>query len=272
VPIVKETDKAFSGLVPDLYERYLGPWMFESYATDLARRAAEREAERVLETAAGTGIATRALVRAFPANVSITATDLNQGMLDVAARLCAAPNVTWRQADALALPFADRAFDVAVCQFGAMFFPDKLAAYRETLRVLRPGGRFLFNVWDRIEENEFAHTISDAVAACFPDDPPQFLRRTPWGYHDVAAIREGILKAGFRQCAAETVSVRARAPSARVPAVGICQGSPLRLEIEARGTGALETATAAATAALERRFGTGPIEGKMQALVFTAAS
>ena len=265
---MKESDKTFAGSVPELYERYLGSWMFEPYAADLARRAAALETEYLLEIAAGTGIATRALARALPAHVSILATDLNQGMLDVAARIGAAPNVEWRQADALSLPFADRTFDTAVCQFGAMFFPDKLAAYRETMRVLKPGGRFLFSVWDRIEENEFVRSVSDAVAACFPQDPPQFMPRIPFGYYDVSAIRAALLKAGFRECAAETVSIRAEVPSARIAALGLCQGTPLRLEIEARGATALETATTVATAALEQQFGTGPIAGGMQAHIF----
>lgn len=268
---MKESDKTFAGSVPELYERYLGSWMFEPYAADLARRAAGLETEYILEIAAGTGIATRALARALPAHVSILATDLNQGMLDVAARLGAAPNVEWRQADALSLPFAGRTFDTAVCQFGAMFFPDKLAAYRETMRVLKLGGRFLFSVWDRIEENEFVRTVSDAVAACFPQDPPQFMPRVPFGYYDVSATQAVLLKAGFRESAAETVSIRAEVPSARIAALGLCQGTPLRLEIEARGPSALEAATAAATAALERHFGTGPIAGRMQAIVLMAS-
>ena len=267
---MKDTDKAFAGSIPTLYDRHLGSCLFEPYAADLAKRAVAFKPTKILETAAGTGIVTRALIRALPAHVSITATDLNEGMLDVAAAILKAPNVEWRQADALALPFADGAFDLAVCQFGAMFFPDKAVAYREALRVLETGGHFLFNIWDRIEQNEFSHVVSDAVADFFPNNPPRFLARTPFGYHDVAVIKRELREAGFRESAVETVQFRSRAASAGSPAIGYCQGSPLRFEIEARDESALEKVTAAAAAALEKRFGAGPIEGRMQALVFVA--
>jgi len=267
---MKDTDKLFVGSMPALYDRHLGPFIFEPYAQDLAARVAGFGPQQVLETAAGTGIVTRALARALPATAAIAATDLNQAMVDYAAAQTRAPNVTWRQADALALPFADGAFDVVVCQFGVMFFPDKVAGYREALRVLKPGGRFLFNVWDRIEENEISHVLTEAVAALFPADPPRFLARTPHGYHDVAAIRAQLGQAGFGRVEIETVAKRGRAPSPRDPALGFCQGSPLRSEIEARDAGRLQEATEAAARALAERFGPGPIEGKIQAHVITA--
>jgi ubiquinone/menaquinone biosynthesis C-methylase UbiE len=226
--------------------------------------------QRLLETAAGTGIVTRAMARALAEPVSITATDLNQAMVDYAAAQTTAPNVTWRQADALALPFDDGTFDAVVCQFGAMFFPDKRAGYREALRVLKPGGRFLFNVWDRIQDNEISHVLTEAVAALFPADPPRFLARTPHGYHDVRVIRDELEQAGFARVEIETVEKRGRSPSPRDPAIGFCQGSPLRSEIEARDAGRLQEATAAAADALAARFGAGPIEGKIQAHVITA--
>ena len=267
---MKDTDKLFVGSMPALYDRHLGPFIFEPYAGDLAERVARLGPQQLLETAAGTGIVTRALARALPATAAITATDLNQAMVDYAPTQTKARNVSWRQADALALPFPDGTFDAVVCQFGVMFFPDKRAGYREALRVLKPGGRFLFNVWDRIEENEISRVVTDAVASLFPADPPQFLARTPHGYHDVAVIRDQLAQAGFASVEVETVEKRGRAPSARDPAMGFCQGSPLRSEIEARDAGRLEEATAAAAEAIAARFGAGPIEGKIQAHVITA--
>jgi ubiquinone/menaquinone biosynthesis C-methylase UbiE len=268
---MKEADKLFVGSMPALYDRHLGPFIFEPYAQDLAERIARVVVpHRLLETAAGTGIVTRAMARALAESVAITATDLNQAMVDYAAAETKAPNVAWRQADALALPFADGTFDVVVCQFGVMFFPDKRAGYREALRVLKPGGRFLFNVWDRIEDNEISHVLTDAVAALFPADPPRFLARTPHGYHDVRVIRDELGQAGFARVEIETVEKRGRAPSPRAPAIGFCQGSPLRSEIEARDAGRLQEVTAVAADALAARFGTGPIEGKIQAHVISA--
>jgi ubiquinone/menaquinone biosynthesis C-methylase UbiE len=226
----------------------------------------------VLETAAGTGVVTRALACALSPEVEITATDLNQTMLDFAAAQRGAERVGWRQADAHALPFADRLFDVVLCQFGVMFFPDRATAYREAKRVLEPDGRFLFSVWDGIEENEFAHTVTDAVAGLFPDNPPRFFARTPHGHHDVAVIENELRAAGFTNIAIETVTRRSRAPSPRDAAVGMCQGTPLRSEIEGRAADRLEAATNAAAAALAARFGTGAIDGKIQAHIVTASA
>jgi SAM-dependent methyltransferase len=176
--------------------------------------------------------------------------------------------VEWRQADAMQLPFPDRAFDAVVCQFGVMFFPDKAKAFSEALRVLRPGGLFLFNVWDRIEENEFADTITAALADFFPADPPRFLARTPHGYHDRATIERDLADGGFtKQARIATVTAQSRAKSPQVPAVAYCQGTPLRNEIEARDAIRLDAATDAATTAIANRFGSQTVEGRIQARV-----
>jgi ubiquinone/menaquinone biosynthesis C-methylase UbiE len=263
-------DATFVGSIPALYDRCLGPFLFEPYAQDLARRLQELRPRRILETAAGTGIVTRAVAAALP-DAEITATDLNQAMLDRAATQLQGPNVTWRQADAQALSFEDASFDVVVCQFGVMFFPDKQRGYQEARRVLRPGGRFLFSVWDSIEDNEIPHCIAESVKAMFPTDPPNFLARTPYGYHDEAAIRDALRQAGFGQVDVETVEKTSRAPSSLEPAMGLCQGSPLRSEIEARDAGRLEEVTTNAAEAVASRYGRGEVAGRMQALVITAS-
>src|SRR5262245_29869689 len=166
------TDKAFTGSIAQLYERLLVPLIFAPYARDLAARIAQVRSRRILETAAGTGVLTRALAAQLPADGAITATDLNEPMLAQAKAVLPDPRVAWRQADALALPFEDSSFDVAACQFGVMFFPDRVKGHAEARRVLAPGGRLFFNVWDRIEDNEFADTITQALAEVFPNDPP----------------------------------------------------------------------------------------------------
>jgi ubiquinone/menaquinone biosynthesis C-methylase UbiE len=270
--IMAATDKVFAGSIPELYERLLVPLIFEPYARDLAERVAKADPRDVLETAAGTGVLTRALAARLPAQARMTATDLNQPMLDHARARHpgGGDRITWQQADALALPFADESFDAVACQFGVMFFPDKVKGYREARRVLRPGGRFFFNVWTQISESEFADVVTQALATVFPQDPPRFLARTPHGYHDVGKIREELADAGFGSVAVDTLEQTSTAASPRDPAVAYCQGTPLRNEIEARAASRLEEATQAATDALARRFGSGPIEGRIRAHVITA--
>ncbi len=265
------TDKLFAGPIPELYECLVVPLIFESYARDLARRVGETKPQDVLETAAGTGALTRAMASCLPATTRIVATDLNAPMLDQAAKRQAGDRrIEWRQADALALPFPAESFDVVACQFGAMFFPDKVAAYKEARRVLRSGGHFMFNVWDRISENEFADVVTQALAAVFPDNPPRFMARTPHGYHDVEQIRRELSAAGFSDIAIDAVDEKSRASSPREAAVAYCHGTPLRNEIEARDASRLEHATAQAAAALARQFGNGPIEGPIRAFVIRA--
>jgi ubiquinone/menaquinone biosynthesis C-methylase UbiE len=266
-----KADTVFAGSIPSLYDRYLGPLIFEPYAQDLANRLSVLNAARVLETAAGTGIVTRALMRLLPASVSVVATDLNQPMLEHAAKQTSSSRVSWQKADAQALPFPDATFDAVACQFGAMFFPDKQKAYREARRVLKPGGRFIFSVWDKIEFNEFADLVTAAVAEMFPDDPPLFLARTPHGYHDKDAIIAELRSAGFVDIAAETLARRSVAASCRDPAIGYCQGSPLRNEIEVRDASRLAEATEAAATKISGRFGSGPVDGMIQAHVITAS-
>ena len=266
-----KVDTVFSGSIPSLYDRYLGPLIFEPYAEDLANRLSALNPKRVLEMAAGTGIVTRALLRSLPQSVSIVATDLNQPMLDHAAERVSSERVSLHKADAQSLPFPDHSFDAVVCQFGVMFFPDKPKAYREARRVLKPGGYFIFSVWDRLEYNEFAELTVAAVAELFPDDPPGFLARTPHGYHDQHAIIADVRGAGFGSVTSETVTRRSRAPTCRDPAIGFCQGSPLRNELEARGAARLTEATDAAAVRIAAGLGAGPVDGMIQAHVITAS-
>jgi SAM-dependent methyltransferase len=222
----------------------------------------------VLEIAAGTGVVTRALASGLGGDVSIVATDLNSAMLEYASARGTSRAVEWRQADAMDLPFPDAEFGAVVCQFGAMFFPDKARAFSEALRVLAPGGIFLFSVWDRIEENEFADAVTRAIEPLFPQDPPRFLPRTPHGYHDPSTLRRDIATAGFvKTPLIATVAARSRAGSPRVPAVAYCQGTPLRNEIEARDPSRLAEATDAAERAIAERFGSGAVDGKIKAHV-----
>jgi ubiquinone/menaquinone biosynthesis C-methylase UbiE len=266
-----EADKLFAGSIPENYDRYMVPLIFQPYAADIARRVAALSPKTVLEVAAGSGVVTRALAPRLSRGASYTVTDLNQPMLDYAAsQQPADTRIGWRQADALALPFEDASFDVVCCQFGAMFFPDRVSGYREARRVLRPGGHYIFSVWDRIEENIFADDVTNALARIFPSDPPRFLARTPHGYHDTMLIRRDVEQAGFSRVTIETIAEQSPASSARLPAVAYCQGTLLRNEIEAREAGKLQSATDYVEAAIAGKHGHGNISAKISAHVITA--
>ncbi|MBR1132797.1 class I SAM-dependent methyltransferase [Bradyrhizobium iriomotense] len=268
---MSDTDKVFAGSIPKIYDAYLVPLIFSVYAEDLARRVAARAPSVLLEIAAGTGVVTRAVAAALPRGIRYVATDLNEPMLAVAAQRQADDDrITWRQADGMALPFGDAEFDVACCQFGAMFFPDRVKAYGEVKRILKDNGTFVFNVWDRIEDNLLTHEATVALEKLFPDDPPRFMVRTPHGYHDKAVIRSDLERAGFRDIRIETRSEISRAPSAEYVAIALCQGTPLRSEIEARDASKLQAATDIVAEALRARHGTGAVEGKIQAIVIEA--
>lgn len=259
------TDKLFSGSIPEFYETYLVPLIFKPYAQDLAQRVSEEPVSRVLEVAAGTGVVARALVDTLGTNASIVATDLNQSMLDYGASVRTDKNVKWKQADALTLPFENGTFDAVVCQFAVMFFPDRAKAYSEALRVLKTGGRFIFNSWDHIRENEFADTVTESLTDLFPSDPPQFLARTPHGYWNIDEIVSDLKEGGFTTTPKiETMEARSKASNPSIPAIAYCQGTPLRNEIEIRDSSLLIKATEIATKALAKRFGTGEIDGKIQ--------
>lgn len=262
-------DAAFAGSIPAIYDRCLGPMLFEPFANDLAERAAALGATAILETAAGTGVATAALALALP-DATIVATDLNPAMLDVAAARVDRAGVRFQPADAQSLPFADAAFDLVACQFGVMFMPDRVGAYREAWRVLRPGGAFLFNAWAGLDANPVAALTEQAMATMFPGDPPGFLGRTPYGYADRGRIAEDLAAAGFVDIECDPVTVPCRAPRARDAASGFCTGSPLRSEIEARDPARLDAAVDCATAAIEAAFGPAPLDATMAANVVTA--
>jgi SAM-dependent methyltransferase len=269
---VSDSDRNFHSSVATVYETLLVPMIFDPYADDLANRVAALAPQRVLEIACGTGAVTRALASTLPETVPIMATDLNQAMIDQAIGTGTFRPVEWRQADVMQLPFEDESFDAIVCQFGAMFFPEKRQAFSEVRRVLQPGGTFIFNVWDVIEENQFADVVTEAVGECFPDDPPVFLARTPHGYNDFVAIQRDLFGAGLDgQCEITTLRLRSRATSPEHVSMAFCHGTPLRNEIEKRDASRLEEVTAAATAKVQARFGDGVVEAKMQAHIFSVA-
>jgi ubiquinone/menaquinone biosynthesis C-methylase UbiE len=256
----------YRGSAAELYEHLLVPLIFSPHARILASRLAGISTGDLLEIAAGTGALTRELCKVMPATVRIVASDLNQPMLDQAMTVADARRVTWRQADAMSLPFGDRSFDAAVCQFGVMFFPDKVTAYREALRVLKPGGRFLFSVWDKLETNVLNQMYQDILERMFPSDAPGRMR-VPYSYHDTDSIERDLREAGFSDVGIEVVPEWYGSMSAREAAYALVQGHSVRVEIETRGPDYLDKAAEALAQAVADRFGEGPVKIPNRAMI-----
>jgi ubiquinone/menaquinone biosynthesis C-methylase UbiE len=263
------TDTLFAGSIPAIYDQYMVPLVFAPYARLVAKRAAAFRPNRILETAAGTGVVTEELHRALP-DAEIVATDLNQPMLEQAARRLGAAKVHFQPADAQSLPFPDNSFDLVVCQFGIMFFPDKVRANSEARRVLRDGGRYMLVIWDRIERNLATMAAGQAIAGLFPMEAVRFFERVPFRYHDVGVIEQDLLAAGFTDVEFETVELPSRAACARHAAIGLVQGTPVRSDIEQIDAGMLDTATEAAAKALLQFEGPDGFDAPMSARLVTA--
>ena len=258
------TDTVFAGSIPAIYDRYMVPLVFAPYARLVAERAASFQPRRILETAAGTGVVTEVLHLALP-NAEIVATDLNEPMLEQAARRLDAANVRFQPADAQNLPFEDASFDLVVCQFGIMFFPDKGRANAEARRVLKDGGRYMLVIWDSIERNFATRVAGRAVTDLFPIDAARFYERVPFRYHDTGEIERDLSEAGFTDIDIQTVELRSRASSARDAAIALVQGTPMRSDIEQISPGSLEQATDAAAEALRQFEGPDGFDAPMSA-------
>jgi ubiquinone/menaquinone biosynthesis C-methylase UbiE len=263
---------SFIGNIPEHYDSGLGPIIFVDYAADIARRAEACGPARVLETAAGTGIVTRKLRDFLPPSVHVTATDLNAPMLEVArTKFKPGEEVDFQPADAAALPFPDGAFDTVVCQFGVMFFPQKDTSYREVRRVLAPGGRYLFSVWDSHRYNPFGRIVHETAASFFPADPPQFYK-VPFSYHQIDPIKESLIDAGFTDINVAVVRLEKEIPDAARFARGLVHGNPLIDQIRARDGVDPDRIVNALAQALREEFGADPGRMPLQAIVFSAST
>lgn len=258
----------FGGSIPEMYERAMAPVMFAPVAELMARRAAALMPQDVLETACGTGQVTRRLAAMLPASARLVATDLAPAMLDQAApRLPGfGAAVTLQQGDAQALAFPAASFDLMICGFGVMFFPDRALALREALRVLRPGGRFLFTTWDTRAANPFARIAQDVVAEHL--GPGGGAYGLAFGMHGWDAVKDLALEAGFGGFRAELLRLAVPVPDIPLFAAGLLHGNPSGQLLRSKGidTAPLVERVAARLAA---EFGTPPC-ARLQALLFEA--
>jgi ubiquinone/menaquinone biosynthesis C-methylase UbiE len=262
-------DAQFAGSIPAAYDRYLGPIFFQAYGEDLADRLRVDANGSVLELACGTGIVTRILRDRLPASVRLTATDLNEPMIQHAkAKFSAGESIDWKQADATILPFDDRSFDAVVCQFGVMFFPHKTLAGREAHRVLKPGGIFLFNVWDSLEQNPLGKIAHETISGFFEKDPPMFYQ-VPFGYHDQGEIKRMLEEAGFREIRLDVVAKTGGESRPEDAAQGLVHGNPVAVAITERDPTLLPVITQAVADALKKRFGE-TVRAPMRAIMVEA--
>jgi len=265
-----DQNSAFVGSIPENYDRYLGPVLFDPYAVDLVSRLNVSADASVLELACGTGILTRRLRDRLGSEARLIATDLNDAMLSYAARKFKPEDgIEWKQADAADLPFADQSFDAVVCQFGLMFVPDKEKALSETYRVLKPGGAFLFNVWDAIEYNELPHLAHAIIADFFDANPPDLLE-VPFSFHDVETIQSFLSATGFSEMEFYLLRLEAESPSAEEAARGLVHGNPVINALRERRESRIPEIEAALAAAVAAQCGDDPVRARMQALICSA--
>lgn len=259
---------SFVGDIPSHYDRGLGPNIFVDYADRLAERCHEIKPSNVIELAAGTGILSRRLRNTLSPETRLVVTDLNPPMLDVAkSKFTDADNVEFTVANAMALPFEDSEFDLMVCQFGVMFFPDKTASYREAARVLQSGGTYIFNVWSAMSENPFSQLAHEVTAKFFPDNPPGFYK-VPFHYGDPEDVRADLAAAGWQDVEHETIQLNKTIDNPEAFATALVYGNPLIDEIRERGGVDPDTVVAAMLDALHLRFGSEQMKMPLSATTF----
>jgi SAM-dependent methyltransferase len=264
-----DDNSGFVGSIPDYYDRDMGPIIFADYGKKAAARVAALKPTRILETAAGSGIVTRALRDALPAQAFVTATDLNAAMLEAAkTKFRPDEHVAFQTADAMNLPFEDGSFDVVLCQFGVMFYPDKDRSYREARRVLTPGGRYLLSVWDSIERARFGFAFVEACRRVFVGEPPPF-PSAPFSYSAIDPIKDALTRAGFRDIHIDVLPMEIRVPDCRAFARGMVRGSPVIDQLQSRGVDPERLIDEACDRLVEETRATGRIA--MQAIFFEAA-
>ncbi len=267
------TTPTFSGSVPNTYHTFLGPMIFDSSAKDMTARLARvfKPQSGVLELAAGTGIVTKQVLAALPPTAKLTVTDISEPMLGVAKAALSDPRLTFQPADACRLPFADLSFDTLLCQYGVMFFPDKVQAMKEARRALAPAGTYVFNIWDSFEHNPIPHTVHQTLATLTPANPIPFLAKMPFGYSDRAEIERVTRAGGFTNFKLDTVEFPCSAPSAADAARAWVEGTPIFAALTERGITDTTPVRTAVEKALAAKFGSAPCRSTMRAIVVTAS-
>lgn len=260
-----EANAAFAGAIPDKYDQYLGPLLFEPYALDMVSGMKKEGVSSVLELACGTGRVTQYLPKHFGPGVSITATDLNPDMIAVATRKIK-DDIKWRPADMQELPFAADSFDLALCQYGLMFVPDKAKAIREVARVLKKGSVFHFNTWDKIENNGIPRISRQIVTEFFNGTPPNFYF-VPFSMFDPEAIKKLMLENGFSKVEISLIKKEGISNTALEAATGMIEGNPVAKEIRDKDPNAVPDVIEKVRKEIAIQYGDNPVRCPLQAWV-----
>lgn len=256
---------SFAGTVPANYEKYLGPFLFEPYALDMAGRLQDKQYPAILEIACGTGRVTNHLSTSVQHD-TLTATDLNPDMIEVAKKIVPNPAIRWMTADAVALPFDDHSFDAVVCQFGIMFFPDKLKGLQEMHRVLKAGGKLIFNTWDKLENLPAVHLGRKVIDSFFETDPPEFYN-IPFSMHDDNELKALMQDAKFKNIKISLVIKEGVSASAADLARGMVEGSPMYVSIIEKNPALVEPMKEQVEKVVGEKFGHKPLKCHLQAWV-----
>ncbi len=262
---MEQTIFPFDRTIPGIYEQYLGPYIFEPYAVYVSSRI-KGSPQQVLEIASGTGRVTWHIAERIGKSATLTATDLNPGMLNIARQQVDASNVEFREADAQELPFPDNSFDCVICQFGYMFLPERQKGFNEAWRVLRPGGQFLFVTWDKPENNITYHISHQTVLQFLKTPPPSFYGK-PYTMYDPVELQKHLADAGFTKATIEKISLQGESPSAMDVATGFVEGNAIVHEILKEGPELLETIKQAVAAKINEEVSKDPVRSELNAWV-----
>jgi SAM-dependent methyltransferase len=261
---------AFSGSIPANYETYLGPLFFEPFAKAMIDHIRPMHLEAVLEVACGTGRVTKYLPNTLHPSAQMVITDINPAMVEYAKKVCGTnPRFQWDIVDAVKLPYKAAQFDGILSAFGVMFYSDRRKAYEEAMRVLKPGGVFVFTAWDKMENNPSAHMTTKTLQHFFPENTPAFYH-VPFSYWHEPTIHADLTAAGFTSVQMELLNLTGHADSPQSAARGLLEGTPVYTEIIARDESVLAPLNKHLAALLEKRFGSRDLKVPLQARLVTA--
>ena len=204
----------YGGGAAEIYERHMVPAIFGPWAEDLLALATPKPGERVLDVACGTGVVTRLVAQRVGPTGTVVGLDLNPGMLAVARAVPPrhGAQIEWREGNVGAIPVADATFDLALCQQGLQFFPDRPAALREIRRVLAPRGRLALSVWRPMQHSSGFEALATALGRLIAPEAAAIMQG-PFALGSADELRTLVTGAGFGDVVVQPAAKTLRFPS-----------------------------------------------------------